>query len=160
MQQHHVKPASKLHGMWRKDLNSSDISSFSQAMDAMKLSNMQKKAALALMDRLHLAVDEDQTATLRFITKIPFFNIVETYKLGRETRMQRRDLRGGQQRAIAHEISENRMHVEIVWDGECGGRVKERFLLNESTGRLEVEGTMEMNHGEKVKVYQVYTRDQ
>lgn len=100
---------------------------------------------------------QQDRATINFLTRIPFYKVSEEFREGQETRMKRRDLRPGQQRAIAECIEQDEMRVNIAWDGDMPGRVHETFQLNER-GQMIVRGTMIIGDRELV-VTQVYNKE-
>jgi hypothetical protein len=70
--------------------------------------------------------------------------------------MQRRDLRRGQQRGVAHTLAPDAIRLEISWGGQLPGRVDEEFRLN-ARGQLEVRGLMDLG-GKRFDVRQLYNR--
>lgn len=117
---HGARPLSTLHGVWRKDFQSSDMDAMRRAMDAMQLSKFHKMAALKMVDGLAVDLSPDAaSATVRFLTRVPtpFYSIQESYAKGKETHMGRRDLRAGRQRAVAHALGPRGMAVELKWEG-------------------------------------------
>jgi hypothetical protein len=153
-------PPPTLHGVWRKDFQSSDMEAMRRAMDAMQLSKFHKMAALKMVNGLAVDISPDAaSATVRFLTRVPtpYYSIKESYAKGRETHMGRRDLRAGRQRAVAHALGPRCMSVELKWDGDLPGRVMETFEVDDE-GRLVVRGKMEVG-GKTYDVRQVYRRE-
>lgn len=155
-----ARPATSLHGVWRKDFASSDMDAMRRAMEGMQLSRFHKMAALKMVDGLDVDLAPDAaSATVRFLTRVPtpFYSVKEAYARGRETHMARRDLRAGRQRAVAHALGPKAMAIELAWEGELPGRVMETFEMDDQ-GRLVVRGKMEVG-GQTYDVTQVYCRE-
>jgi len=102
---------------------------------------------------------DPSSCTIQYLLKVPtpFYRIIEKYNQGQETEMQRRDLRAGKQKAVAHSLNPQEMHVELSWSGQLPGHVDETYKMN-NKGQLVVKGVMEVN-GEKYVVEQVYNKD-
>jgi hypothetical protein len=113
---------------------------------------------MKMINGMDIAVAEDE-ASVRYLTKpkIPFYKVEERYKLGKETKMQRRDQRRGQQRAVARSLDSTNIVYDIEWDGELPGKVTETMSINEH-GNLVVRGSMMIN-GETYNIVQVYNRE-
>ena len=153
-----------LAGRWHRDAAATDLAALGAALEAMRLSYLQRQGALHLIDAIELEVFEDgAAATVQHLAKgnaIPQrFLAKEEYRRGAETHMRRRDLRAGEQRAIARALDPaERMLVEIQWGGELPGRVEESYVLGGGGDRLEVTGRVRIGARDFL-VRQVYARE-
>jgi hypothetical protein len=152
-----------LAGRWRRDAKATDLAALGAALEAMRLSYLQRQGALHLIDAIELEVFEDgAAASVQHLAKgnaIPQrFLAKEEFRRGAETRMRRRDLRAGEQRAVARALDAERLLVDIEWGGELPGRVDESYVLAGAGDRLEVTGRMRIGAREFL-VRQVYARE-
>ncbi len=153
-----------LAGRWHRDAAATDLAALGAVLEAMRLSYLQRQGALHLIDAIELEVFEDgAAATVQHLAKgnaIPQrFLAKEEYRRGAETHMRRRDLRAGEQRAIARALDPaERMLVEIQWGGELPGRVEESYVLGGGGDRLEVTGRVRIGARDFL-VRQVYARE-
>ncbi|KAH7615648.1 hypothetical protein Ndes2526B_g09607 [Nannochloris sp. 'desiccata'] len=157
-----IRPAPSLQGVWRKDFQNSDMEALTKAVEAMKLGRIQKMAAISMINGLNVNLNDSRdpsSATIQYLLKVPtpFYKIIEQYHQGLETQMQRRDMRAGKQKAVAHSLNAQEMHVELSWSGQLAGHVNETYKMN-SKGQLIVKGVMEVD-GEKFVVEQVYNKE-
>lgn len=124
--------------------------------------SLQKMAALNMINGLNVNLDNlsaPSSATIQYLLKVPtpFYKMIEKYHQGQETQMQRRDLRAGKQKGVAHSLNAQEMHVELSWSGQLPCHVNETYKVN-NKGQLVVKGVMEVN-GEKYIVEQVYNKE-
>lgn len=85
----------------------------------MQLNTLQKHAALRLFEGVEITQDASGFA-VRFLTVVPFFKVTESFAFGHEVAMGRRDLKPGQQAALAV-ASPQRVEVTITWPAPNAG---------------------------------------
>ncbi|KAI7843097.1 hypothetical protein COHA_003268 [Chlorella ohadii] len=131
-------------------------------MDAMRIGGIQKHCALNLLRGLQIAAGpnegELEVAHLTPSWVMKHFTLSERFKAGSETSMSRRDMRRGEQRAVALALEPDHLHVDIRWQGQLpAGRVEERYVIN-SSGQLEVHSVMQIEGHQAIPIRMVYNR--
>ncbi|KAL6783602.1 hypothetical protein ACKKBG_A05150 [Auxenochlorella protothecoides x Auxenochlorella symbiontica] len=144
-----------LHGRWRKDYKASDMSSLHRAMKAMHLSRFDSAAAIRVLKGLEICSWEDGVH-VGYLTTVPFYKPVERFRPHEETTNARRDRRSGPARCKLVRTGADGMEVELIWDGEYPGIIREEFTIRPD-GRLEVKGRLSVE-GRDLIVTQVYER--
>ncbi|KAK9839249.1 hypothetical protein WJX81_004180 [Elliptochloris bilobata] len=154
----HKPPTVKfdLTGVWVKDTDASDAESYDRALDIMKLGRLQKITAARLIEGLEIR-QSPYSLTVQFLTVVPFFKVTERFLFSRETTMQRRDLRGGEQRAQLRAAPDGLL-ASISWGEPYAGGVEETFTCPEA-GVLHVTSTVSVG-GQSETTLQVYRRSE
>ncbi|KAL4420693.1 hypothetical protein ABPG75_010349 [Micractinium tetrahymenae] len=93
-----------------------------------QLSGLQKTTALQLIEGVEIEQRGQQVA-VRYLTVVPFFKVIEGYRLGSAVSMGRRDLRRGSQQATAGVGPGGSLQVTISWGAPNAGGVEEMYCL-------------------------------
>jgi hypothetical protein len=153
------------------DIPSSDMKSYERQLDLLQISGLPKITALTLIEGIQLDIDsslsksKSTTISLRFLTVVPFFQVIETYSVAQPIELSRRDLKSGKQRFKAQlqltTTTNNNNNVQqqlpppleptvlIVtseWRDPNAGNLEERYELV-STDILQCTSTLKVTAG-------------
>jgi len=141
------------------------MQSFGRALGLLQLSPIQRLTALQLIEGIEIDINEaKKSVIMKFLTVVPFFKVLETYRLDgkRLTANRRRDGRRGKQHGQASLRRETRstnnansnnsdddvyvLTLESHWEEPNTGRLVERIHTTER-GELVVESILSVKNG-------------
>lgn len=163
-----LTPPTLLLGTWITDIPVSDMKSYERQLDLLQISGLPKITAMTLIEGIQLDTDSSSnTISLKFLTVVPFFKVVETYSLAQPSELSRRDLKSGKQRFKAQLLltttnstnndQQNQqpsspleeptvLVVTSEWRDPNAGKLEERYeLVNSNT--LQCTSTLEVAAG-------------
>jgi hypothetical protein len=130
--------AGTLAGTWHKLKGRSDVNAYGRALELMGIKGLQKTTAM-LIDGMETHHTEEDFEVF-YLTIVPYFKVRESYKFDSEVKQGRRDLRRGQQTAIARQ-KDHVVEVDVRWGPPHAGGAHEKYWLD-ADGLLHVESTV------------------
>jgi len=125
----------------------------------LKLSGIQRLTAIQLIEGVDVRVDEGKNkATIKYLTVVPFYNVVEEYRLdGTRTKNGRRDLqpgsmvcRAGLKNDLPKESREGQnmvLRLDMYWDSPNAGALLEEMHVVQGGDELVVRSTVRVEEG-------------
>ena len=107
-----------LRGQWEKDKENSDLEAYGRMLSLIGLTGLKKTGALKLINGLIIeqSVQPPQLTVRYVVSRVQFLpQTMESFALGQQTEMPRRDGQPGFQTATLNEL-ENRIQTIINWD--------------------------------------------
>ncbi|GAX76366.1 hypothetical protein CEUSTIGMA_g3812.t1 [Chlamydomonas eustigma] len=157
-----------LSGVWKKDLEVSDLQGFDRMLALLGLNSLQRVTA-RLIEGVEIKHVQGNSFVVAFLTVVPFFRVEETIKFGSIQSLPRRDLQPGTQRATAEEVlssmpssahesggstaSEGAVKLTFDWGAPNSGSLQEVYRMQD--GMLLVHSTLDIG-GRIATVKQVY----
>ena len=107
-----------LRGEWEKDKENSDLDAYGRMLSLIGLTGLKKTGALKLINGLVIEqkVQPPQLIVRYVVSRVQFLpQTVESFELGQQTQMPRRDGQPGVQTATAKDL-ENSIQTNITWE--------------------------------------------
>lgn len=150
-------------GIFLKDVHRTDMAAYERAIALLQLGRLQRLTAAQLIEGIQIDISDGKTLTLKFLTVVPFFNVIETYSLSNiapatSTQNKRRDLRPGLQQCTARlDDDGTTMHIYMTWEAPNAGSMEECIALLADGTTLEYHSTVTVAAGSET-TKSVYTR--
>jgi hypothetical protein len=114
------------------------VAAYGRALELMGIGGLQKTTAM-LIDGMETHHTE-AIFEVFYLTIVPYFKVRESYKFDVEVKQGRRDLRKGEQTAIARQRGPV-VEVDVTWGPSNPGAAHEKYWLD-TEGLLHVESTV------------------
>lgn len=147
------------NGVYLRDDGASTMKNYSRMLGLLQLSGIQRLTAIQLIEGVDVRVDEGKnTATVKYLTVVPFYNVVEEYRLdGTRTKNGRRDLqpgsmvcRAGLKNDLPKESREGQnmvLRLDMYWENPNAGALLEEMHVVQGGRELVVRSTVKVESG-------------
>lgn len=147
------------NGIYLRDDESSTMKNYSRMLGLLNLSGIQRLTAIQLIEGVDVRVDEGKnTATITYLTVVPFYNVVEEYRLdGTRTKNGRRDLQPGSmvcKAGLKNDLPKENRHgqnmvlrLDMYWENPNAGALLEEMHVVEGGEELVVRSTVRVEAG-------------
>ena len=143
-------------GTFIRDVAASDMKSYEKTLGLLGLGKIQQLTAIQLIEGLEVTAQGDNI-TLKFLTVVPFFNVLERYSLKGSSSFGRRDLRPGHQLGNAAFNANGALCLKSTWGEPKAGAMEEVMSLAPDGSTLEVIATLTVG-GKQESTRQIYRK--